>query len=145
MSKFIYRTCESADYLAPQEFSDFEPEYQLNELGDELVVVGEKNIKEFIQSNAECALDRLLDKFGFNDKMLDNYNVIDSGQVVEVSHEDDLLLIGETIEDFQYVTNKLGLPVTASLDEVLKAYNLLINNNKVKESDNNEKKIEEEN
>lgn len=146
MNKIVYRTCESADYLAPQEFSEYEPDYVLNDDGDDLIIVGSTNIKEFIQSNADCALSAILDKFLGPDYLkgdiLKDFNVVDSGQIHEVEEIlDDFDLVDSTLQDLDLLKNELKLNSTASLRDILIAYKEY--NNK-KGSVNDEKEIKEE-
>lgn len=141
-----YRTCESPDYLAPQEFSEFEPDYVLNDDGDDLVVVGKTNIKELIQSNADCALSAILDKYLGEDYLkgdiLKDFNVIDSGQIHEVEEIlDDFDLVDSTLQDLDLLKTELNLNASASLRDILIAYKKY---NEKKGVDTNEKKIEEE-
>ncbi len=147
MKKIIYRTCEADYYDVSQEFSEFEPDYVLNDSGDDLIIVGSTNIKELIQSNADCALSAILDKFLGPDylkgNILDDFNVVDSGHVHEVEEIlDDFDLVDSTLDDLAFLKNELKLDSTSSLRDILIAYN-----NKYKKEkgvDINEKKIEEE-
>lgn len=147
MKKLVYRTCEADYYDVSQEFSEFEPDYVLNDTGDDLIIVGSTNIKELIQSNADCALSAILDKFLGPDylkgNILDDFNVIDSGHIHEVAEIlDDFDLVDSTLQDLDFLKSELKLNNTATLRDILIAYN-----NKYKEEkgvDTNEKKNEEE-
>lgn len=147
MKKIIYRTCESDYYDVSQSFEEFEPDYVLNDTGDDLVIVGKTNIKELIQSNADCALSAILDKFlGPNflkGDILDNFNVVDSGHIHEVEEIlDDFDLVDSTLHDLDLLKSELKLNNSASLRDILIAYN-----NKYKEvkgDETNEKEIKEE-
>lgn len=146
MIKIIYRTCESDYYDVSQSFDDFEPDYVLNEDGDDLVVVGKTNIKELIQSNADCALSAILDKYLGEDYLkgdiLKDFNVIDSGQIHEVEEIlDDFDLVDSTLQDLDLLKTELNLNSSASLRDILIAYKKY---NEEKGVDTNEKKIEEE-
>lgn len=145
--KLTYRTCEADYYDVSQEFSEYEPDYVLNDTGDDLVIVGKTNIKEVIQSNADCALSSILDKFLGPDylkgNILDDFNVLDSGHIHEVEEiYDDFDLIDSTLHDLDLLKTELKLNNTASLRDILIAYN-----NKFKEvkgDGTNEKENEEE-
>ena len=148
MVKIKYRTGEGIDYLAPTSYSEFRPDYVLNDEGDDLVIVGKTNVKELIQSNADCALSALLDKFlgpDYFKSALNNYNIVDTGQVHEVVYDDDLNLICSQIDDLIYLQKELGLPSTSSLQEIYNAYVLKYQKKEVKESEKDEKEIKQEN
>lgn len=147
MKKLVYRTCEADYYDVSQVFSEFEPDYVLNDDGDDLVIVGSTNIKELIQSNADCALSAILDKFLGPDylkgNILDDFNVIDSGHIHEVEEIlDDFDLVDSTLEDLDLLKSELKLNSSASLRDILIAYKNKYNEEKG--VDTNEKKIEEE-
>ncbi len=146
MKKIIYRTCESEYYDVSQSFDEFEPDYVLNDDGDDLIVVGKTNIKELIQSNADCSLSAILDKYLGEDYLkgdiLKDFNVIDSGQIHEVEEIfDDFDLVDSTLQDLDLLKTELKLSPSASLRDILIAYKEY--NNK-KGVDTNEKTNEEE-
>lgn len=146
MKKIIYRTCESDYYDVSQNFSEFELDYVLNDDGDDLIIVGSTNIQELIQSNADCALSAILDKFLGPDylkgNILDDFNIVDSGHVHEVEEIlDDFDLVDSTLEDLDLLKNELKLNSTASLRDILIAYKKY---NEEKGVDSNEKENEEE-
>lgn len=146
MKKLVYRTCEADYFDVSQEFSEYEPDYVLNDTGDDLLIVGSTNIQELIQSNADCALSAILDKFLGPDYLkgdiLDSYNVVDSGQIHEVEEIlDDFDLVDSTLQDLDLLKNELKLNRSASLRDILLAYKEY--NNK-KGSVNDEKETQEE-
>ena len=68
MKKIIYRTNEFFERDKPQEFSEYEDDYELCEDPespnyDKVLVVGKTNIQEKIQSSENCALNKILDKY----------------------------------------------------------------------------------
>ncbi len=146
MKKLVYRTCEADYYDVSQEFSEFEPDYVLNDTGDDLLIVGSTNIKELIQSNADCALSAILDKFLGPDYLkgdiLDNFNVVDSGHIHEVEEIlDDFDLVDSTLQDLDLLKSELKLNSSASLRDILLAYKKY---NEMKGSVKDEKEIKEE-
>lgn len=146
MKKIVYRICEADYFDVSKEFSEFEPDYVLNDAGDDLIIVGSTNIKELIQSNADCALSAILDKFLGPDYLkgdiLKDFNVVDSGQIHEVEEIlDDFDLVDSTLQDLDLLKSELKLDNSASLRDILLAYKKY---NDLKGVGNDEKEIEEE-
>lgn len=146
MNKIKYRTCEADYYDVSQEFSEFEPDYVLNDEGDDLIIVGQTNIQELIQSNADCALSKILDKYLGPDflkgDILDNYNIVDSGHIHEVEEIlDDFDLVDSTLQDLELLKSELKLSPMASLRDILIAFKKY---NEMKGVETNEKEIKEE-
>lgn len=98
-----------------QSFKETIPDYELDPTLGVLVQVGEINIYEKIQSNANCALDKILDKFlepDFEDMS------VKTDDVMEIKHY-DLIDLAEMIEDTQVVKNKLKLSDNMSIRDVI--------------------------
>lgn len=107
-----------------QTFSNFETDYILDQEKKELVEVGKINLQEKIQSNASCALDKILDKF------LD-INSINNMQHIEFSDEViDAPLKQSNLDEVAYAKNqildlkhKYGVDDSVSDSEVIKLLN----------------------
>lgn len=116
-----------------QTFSETIPDYELDSGLGVLVQVGTINIYEKIQSNANCALDKILDKFlepEYEDMS------IKTDQVMEIKHY-DLIDLAEMLEDNQVIKSKLKLSDNMSIRDVI---NLLKSKSVSKEVNNDEKK-----
>lgn len=120
-----------------QTFKECIPDYELDSSLGILVQVGEINIYEKIQSNSNCALDKILDKFlepEYEDMS------IKTDQVMEIKHY-DLIDLAELLEDNQVIKSKLKLSDNMSIRDVI---NLLKSKSVSKEVNNDEKKKTDE-
>lgn len=120
-----------------QTFKECIPDYELDPSLGILVQVGEINIYEKIQSNSNCALDKILDKFlepEYEDMS------IKTDQVMEIKHY-DLIDLAELLEDNQVIKSKLKLSDNMSIRDVI---NLLKSKSVSKEVNNDEKKKTDE-
>lgn len=119
-----------------QTFKECIPDYELDPSLGILVQVGEINIYEKIQSNANCALDKILDKFlepEYEDMS------IKTDHVMEIKHY-DLIDLAEMLEDSQVIKRKLKLSDNMSIRDVI---NLLKSKSIHKEVKEHEEKKDE--
>ncbi|WGL31365.1 hypothetical protein [Dipodfec virus UOA04_Rod_986] len=88
-----------------QTFSEIEPEYTFNEKTKALEVTGEINVQEQIQSMCECALDKVLEKYGIlpEDKQMPSVPQVDGvADVDDLSTDlDDALAAWEFFDEMR--------------------------------------------
>lgn len=109
--KIVYRTCEYNTDLITQTFDYIRPEYKLDSSKDVLVKVGDINVYELIQSNADCALDKILDKFLMRDN-IDNHVVqlVDDKPYECANINVDLSDLGSAYEKMDALREKYNVP-----------------------------------
>lgn len=112
--KIVYRVAEY-DSNSAQTFDYIRPEYKLDSSKDILVKIGDINVYELIQSNADCALDKVLDKFLMRDN-IDNHVI----QLVEDKPYEcaninvDLSDLGSAYEKMDALRDRYNIPANYS-------------------------------
>lgn len=108
--KIVYRVAEY-DSDSAQTFNYIRPEYKLDSSKGCLVKVGDINIYELIQSNADCALDKILDKFLMRDN-IDNHVVqlVDDKPYECASINTDLSDLGDAYEKMSKLRDTYNIP-----------------------------------
>lgn len=155
MVKIKYRTCEYDTKDFVQKFDYIINDYAYDNAKDCLVVVGTIDIQEKIQSNADCALDKILDKFILHDN-IDNHVVqLINDEAYDCSNIDfDLSELGKAYEELDILKEKYNVPANYSsvrdivsyLNKVQSLYSEKIKNKKeVIKNENAKKEIIEEN
>lgn len=149
MVKIKYRTCEYDTKDNAQKFDYIINDYAYDNAKDCLVVVGTINIQEKIQSNADCALDKILDKFILHDN-IDNHVVqLVNDEAYDCSNIDfDLSELGKAYEQLDILKEKYNVPsnyssvrdVVSYLIKVQSLYSEKIKNKKEVLKNENEKK-----
>lgn len=111
MVKIKYRTCEYDTKDNAQKFDYIRPEYKLDCSKDILVKTGDINVYELIQSNADCALDKVLDKFLMRDN-IDNHVVqlVDDKPYECANINLDLSDLGSAYEKMDSLREKYNVP-----------------------------------
>lgn len=109
--KIVYRTCEYDTNLITQTFDYIRPEYKLDSSKDVLVKIGDINVYELIQSNADCALDKILDKFLMRDN-IDNHviQLVDDKPYECANINVDLSDLGSAYEKMDALREKYNVP-----------------------------------
>lgn len=109
--KILYRVAEYDTDLITQTFDYIRPEYKLDSSKGVLVKVGDINVYELIQSNADCALDKILDKFLMRDN-IDNHVVqlIDDKPYECANINVDLSDLGLAYEKMDALRDKYNVP-----------------------------------
>lgn len=154
MVKIKYRTCEYDTKDNAQKFDYIINDYAYDNAKDCLVVVGTIDIQEKIQSNADCALDKILDKFILHDN-IDNHVVqLVNDEAYDCSNIDfDLSELGKAYEQLDILKEKYNVPsnyssvrdVVSYLNKVQSLYSEKIKNKKeVLKNENEKKEIIEE-
>lgn len=149
MVKIKYRTCEYDTKDSSQKFDYIINDYAYDNAKDCLVVVGTIDIQEKIQSNADCALDKILDKFILHDN-IDNHVVqLVNDEAYDCSNIDfDLSELGKAYEQLDILKEKYNVPanyssvrdVVSYLNKVQSLYSEKIKNKKEVIKNENEKK-----
>lgn len=149
MVKIKYRTCEYDTKDIAQKFEYIINDYAYDNAKDCLVVVGTIDIQEKIQSNADCALDKILDKFILHDN-IDNHVVqLVNDEAYDCSNIDfDLSELGKAYEQLDILKEKYNVPanyssvrdVVSYLNKVQSLYSEKIKNKKEVLKNENEKK-----
>lgn len=108
--KIVYRVAEY-DSASAQTFDYIRPEYKLDSSKDILVKTGDINVYELIQSNADCALDKVLDKFLMRDN-IDNHVVqlVDDKPYECANINLDLSDLGSAYEKMDLLREKYNVP-----------------------------------
>ena len=154
MVKIRYRTCEYDTKDNAQKFDYIINDYAYDNAKDCLVVVGTIDIQEKIQSNADCALDKILDKFILHDN-IDNHVVqLVNDEAYDCSNIDfDLSELGKAYEQLDILKEKYNVPanyssvrdVVSYLNKVQSLYSEKLKNTKeVLKNENEKKEIIEE-
>lgn len=114
MVKIKYRTCEY-DTNSAQTFDYIRPEYKLDSSKDILVKTGDINVYELIQSNADCALDKVLDKFLMRDN-IDNHviQLVDDKPYECANINVDLSDLGSAYEKMDALRDRYNIPANYS-------------------------------
>ena len=108
-TEILLKECDNVKYKLEssektskgQFFHSVVPEYQLDEKTNTLVTIGTKDLQELVQSSADCALKKILDKFG----------CIPEGFVPQqpvVSEESDKVSVVQLKEDLDYYNDILA-------------------------------------
>lgn len=107
-----YRTASYREQLSDtqkskegQKFDRVVAEYALDESTGELYKVGTKDLQEIVQSSVDCALNRVLDKFGALPPEMQP-RPVESNSVNIVEVNDDLLSLGQMFDDFEDIRER---------------------------------------
>lgn len=146
----LYRTGEYVPKYKStiQTFSEFEPDYTYDSKNRCLQVTGERNIQEIIQSNADCALSCILDKFLPEDIVsATTSNVVfdDDDEVVDVNYF-DLATNAEILDDFRSLKERFNISPDMTYAEIKDIINQAVEKEKGVEENGKiqEKKLEKE-
>lgn len=112
-----YRVGISAEDKGGQSFNRVVPEYAYNEETKELYVVGSKDLQEIVQSSIDCALDKILEKFGALPLEMQPAPV-QSDEVNIVELNDDLVVAGEMFDQFEDIRQRYGFADTLSYQDM---------------------------
>ena len=112
--KIVYRVSEY-DSDSAQTFDYIRPEYKLDSSKDVLVKVGDINVYKLIQSNADCALDKILDKFLMRDNV-DNHviQLVDDKPYECANINVDLSDLGSAYEKMDLLRERYNIPANYS-------------------------------
>ena len=126
MKNIKYRTNEFFERDPGQEFSEYEDDYALCEDEtskdyDQVIVVGQTNIQEKIQSSEGCALDKILDKY--LDQLDLNAVPVDTSGEVEENYKPDLADLAEEYSRVESLKEKYGLDDSLGYDETIRELN----------------------
>lgn len=134
-------------------YSGLVDEFVLDKQEGKLVKTGTKDVDEIVQSCADCALDKIFEKYSALGVDLSSfvrpYTTPEDGQLHE-RKDIDLADIGESIAYFDEIKVKYGLDSNLTIDETIKYLedNVLefsnIINSKVKSKENSSTDIREE-
>lgn len=119
-SLLAYRTGEYVSTFE-QTFTYIRPEYAKDSSKDCLVKVGDINVYELIQSNADCALDKILDKFLMRDN-IDNHviQLVDDKPYEVQNIAFDLSDLGSAYEKMDNLRERYNIPANyTSFNDVL--------------------------
>lgn len=121
MKKIIYRTNEFFERDKPQEFSEYEDDYELCEDSespnyDKVIVVGKTNIQEKIQSSENCALNKILDKY--LDQLPNMAIEVDNSETFE-NYKPDLADLGAEYSRVEELKEKYGLDDSLGYEETI--------------------------
>lgn len=99
-----------------QTFSYIEPEYKLNVKENRLEKVGNKDLSEMLNSNLDCALDKIISKYGFLPNQ-SPVNLVDGVGNVEDFDDNlqELQYICDVAEDYR---EKFGLAEDVSIEKI---------------------------
>lgn len=104
-----------------QSFKSVVPTYALDEKNHILVETGFKDLVKEINSYADCALDKMLDKFLESSFEFQNqYEIHDDGSVRDLTFNNDLASLGDVYEQVDLLKEKYGLDVNMSINDVYK-------------------------
>lgn len=112
-----YRENVSDEDRGGQSFDRVVPEYAYDENSRELYVVGSKDLQEIIQSSVDCALDRILDKFGALPPEMQPVPV-QSDDVNIVDVRDDLSVANDMFDEFEAIREKYKFGDDVSYQEM---------------------------
>lgn len=107
-TEILLKECDNVKYKLEssektckgQIFNSVVPEYELDEKTNTLVTIGTKDLQELIQSSADCALKKILDKFGcYPEGFIPQQPV--------VSEESDKVNVVQIKEDLDYYNDIL--------------------------------------
>ncbi len=131
-----------------QKFSPYVPQYVYNKQKNCLIELKTmKNQQEFIQSSEDCALDRILDRFGYSNVSLNSvlnnhYEDCSNLDFYDKSSDfNDLVDVGEYMEKTEDLKRQFNLPIDTPAENVYVECRNLLNNFLKKGVINNEKKI----
>ncbi len=112
--KIVYRVAEY-DTNSAQTFDYIRPEYKLDSSKDILVKVGDINVYDLIQSNVDCALDKILDKFLMRDNIDNHVIQLVSDKPYECANINvDLSDLGSAYEKMDALREKYNIPANYS-------------------------------
>lgn len=113
-----YQSCKNFT-IPSQSFNKVVPIYELDERSNSLVVVGTKDLQELINSCADCALDKILEKYGVLPE-IQVPNCPHSDVVFDATDiRDDLCILADFAEDIENMRIRYNMPM-ASYDELQK-------------------------
>lgn len=104
-------------------FESVVDEYSYDKNTGRLVVVGTKDLQELVQSSADCALNKVLDKLGIDAltlQQLPTDKVTDVDDIIDMSHQyqDDLDYLREQSTEILEIRKRYNIPVTMSETEM---------------------------
>lgn len=99
-----------------QTFSYIEPEYKLNVKENKLEKIGNKDLSAMLNSNLDCALDKIIAKYGFLPTQ-SPVNLIDGVGNVE-NFDDDLQELQEICDVAEDYREKFGLAEDVSIEKI---------------------------
>lgn len=112
-----FHTMQSPPQISGTTFDSKVQRYRLDVLNKKLVKDHLEDTSELVQSSADCALKRVLERFGvLPDDYLNGGRVVirdEDGNVV-----DDMVELGKSFEKAETYRDKLGLDVDASLADI---------------------------
>lgn len=119
-----------ADYQSKKGFEPFKqhfkrvvPVYELNSDGDDLVVVGTKDLQELVQSSRECGLDIVFEKYGAIPTSVPPEVKSKTDEPFDATDiRDDFEFLSDMYNDIEELRVRYSLP-DASPDELFKHIN----------------------
>lgn len=125
--------------IKAQHFDYEVPDYQFSEETGQVEECGKRNIFEEIQSYADCALDKILDKFLPEERasIFTRPRPVFASEAEEEVHY-DLTEIGEVISDLQEMAGRYGLTDRATAYEIQEAILKKVHEKEVKQNEASE-------
>lgn len=105
-----------------QQFDREVPEYAYDGATGDLVVVGKKDLQAIVQSSVDCALDKVLEKFGVLPEYM-NPIAPTSSDINVVDLDEDLAVMSSMFEDFEDIRSRYNIPITSSYSDMFKKLN----------------------
>lgn len=103
-----------------QTFEHTKPEYALDKNTGELIQVGTIDIDALIQSSVDCALDRILDKFGCLPENMKAPASTPSDSVNIIDTRDEFAELDGFFDDVSALRDRYGLDQSMSIQDVFK-------------------------
>lgn len=118
-----------------QSFKSRVPVYELDPKTNNLIVVGEKDLQEFIQSSADCALSKILEKYGTVPPIVFPQGSSESSEVFDASDiRDDFEVMSDISDTLDDMRERYSMP-NASPDELFRHVAKLNNDNNLRISE----------
>lgn len=112
-----------------QSFKSRVPVYELDSKTNTLVVVGEKDLQEFIQSSADCALSKILEKYGTVPPVVLPQGSAESSEVFDASDiRDDFEVMCDFADVLADIRERYAMP-NATPEQLLDHINMLNDKN----------------
>lgn len=106
-----------------QTFSKTKPEYALDKNTGELIQVGTIDIDALIQSSVDCALDRILDKFGCLPESMQAPQSTPSDAINIIETRDEFAELDSFFGDVDALRERYELDSSTSIQDVFKILN----------------------
>lgn len=106
-----------------QTFSKTKPEYALDKNTGELIQVGTIDIDAYIQSSIDCALDRILDKFGCLPENMKVPESTASDSINIIDTRDEFAELDAFFGDVDFLRERYELDSSTSIQDVFKILN----------------------